>query len=82
MAYGRSARVRVREDLGITLPGEGRKYCGRGLIQITGRAELRQMREALGLNLIDHPERLELPRQAAMSSARFWKQKVLNDWAD
>jgi putative chitinase len=62
--------------------GDGWKFCGRGLIQLTGRGNYRELAKALGLPLEGQPELLEEPNPAALSAAHFWRSHGLNELAD
>lgn len=62
--------------------GDGWRYRGRGLIQITGRANYARSGAELGLDLILNPERLEEPYYAARSAAEWWSRNGCNQLAD
>lgn len=62
--------------------GDGWRYRGRGLIQITGRSNYAASGVSLGLDLIDHPELLEQPHYSAMSAAEWWHRHGCNELAD
>lgn len=70
-----------RADLGNNQPGDGPKYKGRGLIQITGRTNTEACLAALGRNTEDRVY-LETPMGASRSAAWFWHSRGLNDIAD
>jgi len=71
-----------RKDLGNIFPGDGKRYMGRGLLQITGRSNYAATGAALGIDLLSNPEYLELPELACRSAAWFWDMKGLNQLAD
>lgn len=78
---------RLAERLGNTPEddGDGERYRGRGLIQITGTTNYSACSAALygdSQHLLDHPELLELPDAAARSACWFWHSRGLNELAD
>lgn len=75
-------RYEGRKDLGNTQPGDGFRYRGRGLIQITGRANYRKAGQALGVGFESNPELLERQDWASESAAWFWAEHGLNELAD
>lgn len=64
--------------------GDGQHYCGRGLIQITGRNNYHACSMALfnDERLLDLPQLLEQPQWACESAAWFWHSRGLNQLAD
>lgn len=62
--------------------GDGWKFRGRGLIQVTGMENYQQCSKALGINLLDNPDALLDDANAAMSAGWFWGAKGLNNYAD
>lgn len=71
-----------RDDLGNTVPGDGLRFRGRGLLQITGRANYLATGKALGFDLIANPEKLAEPELASRSAAWWWRNHGCNEFAD
>jgi predicted chitinase len=71
-----------REDLGNTQPGDGRRYKGRGPIQLTGRANYRAAGKALALPLEQRPTMVARPAVGFRVAVWFWTTRDLNPLAD
>lgn len=74
--------------MGNSKPGDGYRFRGRGLIQVTGRANYEAVRDLLrqrvvgAPDLLHQPEALAEPRWAALSAAAYWHEHELNELAD
>jgi len=68
--------------LGNNQEGDGWKYHGRGLIQLTGRENYERCGKAIGIDFINQPNLLVEPYYAALSAGWFWNKTGLNALAD
>jgi len=81
-----------RADLGNTQPGDGKRFKGRGLIQITGRANYKSIGDSLGVDFVNNPTLLggknvkvctgDQLKYAALSAGWYWNSRKLNSFAD
>lgn len=71
-----------RRDLGNTQPGDGRRYKGRGIIQLTGRANYRTFGRSIGVDLENNPELAKMPEVSVLTALEYWKSRDLNTFAD
>ena len=61
---------------------EGWKFCGRGLIQLTGRSNYQAFADSLEMSIDDVPEYLATFEGASQSACWYWESQKLNQWAD
>lgn len=71
-----------RANLGNTQPGDGKRFKGRGPIQLTGRANYKKYGQLLGLDLIDNPATAATKEVGFRIAGQFWKLNGLNELAD
>lgn len=76
------ARYEGRIDLGNTQRGDGRRFKGRGPIQLTGRANYVRYGKLLALDLVGNPATVALPEVGFRVAGLFWKLNGLNERAD
>jgi predicted chitinase/peptidoglycan hydrolase-like protein with peptidoglycan-binding domain len=80
--YASGAGYEGREDLGNIHPGDGRRFKGRGPIQITGRDNYTSYGAAIGEDLVSDPELAATPEIGFQLAAEYWNRNDLNRYAD
>ena len=80
--YASGAAYEWRQDLGNTEPGDGKLFKGRGIFQLTGRANYKNFGDLLKLDLVGNPEMAADPDVAVRVALLYWRVKKLNVAAD
>jgi putative chitinase len=76
--YASGARYEGRGDLGNVRKGDGVLFKGRGVFQLTGRANYREFGALLGIDLEAKPQRAAEPELSLTIACLFWRRKNLN----
>lgn len=71
-----------RADLGNTQPGDGKRYKGRGPIQLTGRSNARFYGRKCGIDFENRPDLMAVPSIGILTACMYWDQNGLNAYAD
>jgi len=74
--------TKLSQDLGNTNVGDGKRFKGRGPIQLTGRANYRRFGDLLSVDLLADPPQAAHPGVAFRVAGLFWAKKGLNELAD
>jgi putative chitinase len=75
-------RYDKRADLGNKNVGDGPRYRGRGIFQLTGYFNYLSMGKRIGIDLIKNPEKAAEPETATLIACLYWSDKKLNGFAD
>jgi putative chitinase len=76
--FASGAAYEGRKDLGNVKKGDGRLYKGRGLLQLTGRANYAEYGKALGVDLENNPAMAAEPALSLKIACEYWKRRKLN----
>ena len=71
-----------RINLGNIKPNDGATYIGRGIYQITGRANYQKLSDDTGIDFINHPELILEETNSIIAALWFWDNRGLNKYAD
>jgi putative chitinase len=71
-----------RDDLGNTQPGDGIRFKGRGLMQLTGRANYAEFSKAVNQDFIAQPQLVAQIPWAIWVAGWYWDTRHLNEYAD
>jgi predicted chitinase len=74
--------TKLAADLGNTEPGDGKRFKGRGPIQITGRDNYQRFGDLLGLDLVSSPQSAATPEVGFRIAGLYWNRRGLNALAD
>lgn len=80
--YADGSRYEGRADLGNSQKGDGPRYKGRGIFQLTGRANYRRFGKLLGLDLESRPELAADPATSLRIAGLYWKERKIGPMAD
>lgn len=80
--YASGSAYEGRKDLGNVNPGDGKRYKGRGIFQLTGRSNYKTYGQKLGYDLEGKPELASDPLVSIKTACEYWNSKDLSKYAD
>ena len=80
--FASGAAYEGRRDLGNSESGDGKRYKGRGLLQLTGRANYRELGGKIGMDLENNPELAAEPKTSLIIACEYWQSRKMNRLCD
>jgi len=80
--YASGSEYEGRRDLGNDQPGDGPRFKGRGIFQLTGRSNYTNMSNILGVDIVNNPDLAATPEIAVRTACEYWKTRGLQRYAD